>query len=324
MNRKTVNILAIIFLVSILLGCAKERLSVIKETYGTEKNSIKEWMENLPRKSNTQINGMAIRGLEIKKGETTVFAVSYEPRKYKNTYDCWAISKPYKSLTYTDTEAIYELFKLIGSLTFKKSSRKSSSFQKISELFIAYNSSQTGDKGEVAPDATMFIEFGSISDGNMAVRMNGESSLYETDAEIVSKILNSDPYQYVLKVVSVVDIDSVAKLELAWENNHSCLEIKEGDYYFNGKRIEFEKYNKLYTDAMSIFIADKLQEKVSIDDSKRILTMKYTRNTEEAPDILIKYYKYKNDKLIVSVNETVFFTVNKSDIDELISLWKEE
>ena len=80
---------AVLLLSSCCAGCGQKEEPILKEITAEQiPNHLAQWEEELPRDTEfSQIDRKAIRGLTIQKGNDTVFAISYELREYKESYD---------------------------------------------------------------------------------------------------------------------------------------------------------------------------------------------------------------------------------------------
>ena len=90
---------------------------------------------------------------EIQKDGETVFAVSYEPRAGKESFDYWDISEPYQSTVSVNTEELYRLLDTVFQMNWEKTEGISLEDAGIAgsktSIFIAYNREQNaGEKAE--------------------------------------------------------------------------------------------------------------------------------------------------------------------------------
>ena len=81
-----------------------------------EENSLSRWEAALAEGEPGAFTAEAMRGVSVVRDGEACFAVSYEPRTYKNSYDCWAISVPYQSMAVVDTEAMYAYFGILADM----------------------------------------------------------------------------------------------------------------------------------------------------------------------------------------------------------------
>ena len=81
-----------------------------------EQNSLSRWEAALAEGEPGAFTAEAMRGVSVVRDGEACFAVSYEPRTYKNSYDCWAISVPYQSMAVVDTEAMYAYFGILADM----------------------------------------------------------------------------------------------------------------------------------------------------------------------------------------------------------------
>ena len=100
-------IFALMLAVACTAGCSggsgEEKVEV---TIREEQTQLGTWQEELEQDTTDQaVLSESIRGMSVQKDGEEVFAVSYEPRDYKESYDYWSISIPYHSMPSVNTEA---------------------------------------------------------------------------------------------------------------------------------------------------------------------------------------------------------------------------
>lgn len=286
-----------------------------------EENSLAEWEESLEEGDPAELSAEAVRGMSVVRDGETCFAVSYEPRTYKNTFDCWAISEPYQSMAVVDTEAMYEYFHLLTDMELQLAEGVSSDQTGLEDsensLYVAYYRGQTEQGGQAAPDRGIFYRFGGKDEaGNYYVEAGGK--IWTAQADKVERLFAVNPYDQILKVVSVVNVESIAKVEVTFAEQ--CYEMRVGEetFQFGDRVVDSAAFYELYTELMSVFIEKALPEETVADNDRELLmTIVYHRNTGVAPQIIQRYYVYDDTYASVQVNNTEFFLVSRKGLEQL-------
>ena len=179
---------------TVLAGC-QSSVKLPEPDIKAECSSLGGWTESLPRETNTySIPGKAIRGMEIQNNDRKIFAVSYEPRAYKDSFNYWDISVPYESTVSVDTEKMYELFNTAAGITLQKAEPDKNKEQvkaaiknSKTRIRIAYDAAQTeNEKGSPQPDRIITLLIGQQDEnGNYYVGLEGSDIIYLAQQTIV-------------------------------------------------------------------------------------------------------------------------------------------
>lgn len=307
-------------------GCAGVKAADHEEAnVKEEKIRLNDWKEELPQ--NTEAGGLvanAIRGLSVSRNGSEVFAVSYEPKEYKETFDYWNISIPYQSLVSVNTEKLYELFGTIALAPWSEANGISLQDAGIAKggtsIFIAYDADQKEDqKGQPEPTQCKIILVGKEDgNGNYYVAMDGSDKVFVTDKVLIDAVLDTDPYQYILKIPALVSLNSVSKVEISGQDETHVLEKGDASYRMDGKKTQEKKFRECYADLLDVTLIGELPEDAKLKkDRKPCLTLRFFRNSKEASDVEVAYYPYDEEKMSVRVNGMEKFFVDKENIDKL-------
>lgn len=307
-------------------GTAKEETEEKNVVYDKEENSLDLWQETLGTEKSSSVKASAIRGIRTVKEGIPVFAVSYEPRKYKNSYDCWSLSVPYESWVTVNTETMYEYFACVENLNLRAAEgeeQETGLEESSTSVFAAYYGGQSdGEAGQAEPDRGITYKIGKQTEtGDYFVETNANDGIWLADKEAVDGLLNVRPYDYILEVANVISIETVSKVEIETEGKTYTIDL-DGQYKMNGKNAGQEKVYGLYKELMSIFLAGEMPEKPKADKEEPMLTVTYHRNTEEAPEIVQKFYAYDKDYAWISINGFQRFLIEKADVEALIKTIK--
>ena len=296
-----------------------------------EESSLARWESSLQEGNPKELIAEAFRGMSVMKEGKPCFAVSYEPRTYKNSFDCWTISVPYQSMVTVDTETMYAYFRMLESVewmpAYGVTSQQAGITETSDQIFVAYYSGQTKEGGQTEPDRGMTFRFGNQDEaGNYYVETGGRIWLAEGAA--VDKLFAVNPYDFILKVVSVVNLDTISKATICFDDHSYEMRADGGVFWWNGKEMDSVEVNAVYTELMSIFIERELspEEKKNIDARNRELLMSITfeRNREDAPKIIQRYYAFDETYASVQVNGTEFFLVSREALTSVQKNWKDK
>lgn len=286
-----------------------------------EENSLARWKSSLQEGRPEELMAEAFRGVSVVWNGIPYFAISYEPRTYKNSFDCWTISVPYQSMAVVDTEAMYAYFRILEEMELTPvtgMTREQAGITDDSDsIFVAYYSRQTKEHGQAEPDRGMTFRFGNQDEEeNYYVETGG--MLWLAEKTTVERLFAVNPYEIILKVLSVVKLDTVFKVTISFGDENYEIRIDQGTFWWNEKEIDSAELNELYTELMSIFIERELsqeeREKMNIGDRELLMSVTYERNREDAPKITQHYYAYDETYASVQVNGTEFFLVNREEL----------
>ncbi len=327
MKFKKSIIIATMVSMLLLQGCGSdvvlEPLNMIEET-----NSIDTWEAELDKNTdNSVVPSKSIRGLVVKKDGEDVFAISYEPRDYKGSFDYWNISVPYNSYLSTNTEILYTLFdaleqlKLVetDSVTLEDAGLTSDD----NSIFIAYDESQTNEnKGQPTPNKAKKLVIGSEDgQGNYYVTIEDSNKVYTVDKADIDDILNLDPFRFVLKIPTVVGIDTVDTVNVIYGDETNQIKKNGEEWTINGKSSSTDDVNGLYGALLYTKLTDELdKDDNSFKDSEPVITIQFIRNMENASDIELKYYEYDDENMCVVINDKEQFLVDKNSVIEMVSV----
>lgn len=320
-KNKIILIVLMLFL-GLSYGCGEKKDNRIQERkmeYDEEESSMEKWKKSLPKENKEISSAKSVRGLEIVKGGETVFAVSYEPREYKSSYDCWSISVPYKSWVSVDTEKLYEYFSCLEDLSLEKVADVPDNTgleESRIALFASYYSKQNNQsQGQAEPDQAVLYEIGlQDENGDYFVKINKEEEVWKAKGDVIEKLLNLDPFNCILKIANVVDVETISTVDIELKGKKYTLDFTDEE--------DKEEAYKLYTSLISIFI-EKENLKEEHTEESPLLRITYNRNFKTAPKIVETFYVYNKQYVSVSINGNEFFLVNKGSVNDLIEQIKE-
>lgn len=308
-------------------GCGQKEQEDIAETAAIEENSLAQWEASLEEGAIDELSAESIRGMSVVRDGKPLFAVSYEPRTYKNTFDCWAISVPYQSMTVVDTEAMYAYFHVLADMELTRAEDVTKDRTGLTDsadtIYVAYDKDQTPQGGQAAPDRGISYRFGGQNGaGDYYVETGG--TVWTASAEAVEQLFTVNPYDCILKIVGVIGVDTISKVEVMFGDKTHEMEIQGEHFRIDGETVEDTRFYETYTELMSVFIEKELPQDAGTDGERELLlTVVYHRNTAQAPRITQRYYVYDETYASVQVNGTEFFLVSREAVERLREMFGE-
>lgn len=321
-----------------MTGCNREndrenRVDTKKRIEAESKNDAER--AEIQMLSNPSFIQAGIRKVILTKNGEEIFQLSNEPADYKMEFDYWEVLKPYDETMTVNTEEMYRLFDALCEFDFQTPvaiADGTDTGLEDSETFISLEFVNTLD--EEAAKSTKYADSGiEIILGNedgagyrFAAVKGQPNEVYKLSSDIISAIYNLQPFDYILKIPALIDINTVENIQiLTEEKNYKMSVDTEKEIYRLGKRqVEKEVFTKLYQVLASVML--EKEPEIDTKEGKPILTVVYHRNRQDAPDIQIDYYEYEEDAThcLVEINETQKFLVKKVDVETLIKQIKEE
>lgn len=315
MNKIILLLVSLVLLSLLLLGCDTKIKSDNKTN--TDKNKTVYKTEKTPTITKDNIRRFSI----IKDGKTT-FELLYHPTKYKNDYEAWSITKPYKDYAIVDTEQMFKLFEKMESFRFKNLDKKtggteqSNSYDSLIVLEIDY----VKDKPEELYTTQLYL--GKSENGNYQIRTDYSDVYYEVPESVIDEVININPFDYILKVAFISNINYVKEVDMKTNSDNYQMMAKENKYYLNEDKVTEEVYHKLYMELMSVMIQKEIgnasEEAQSSTEKEPLLEITYQFNKEDIKEKNVKFLPYNDNYASIQVDDTQFFLVKKADVEKLI------
>ena len=266
-----------------------------------------------PAAASPVITSGEIQRLEIVRDGETVMEISREPAEYKMDFDYWEITDPYDETATVDTEAMYALFDTVSGLRFLKEVSAEEPGIKEADTWIEVDYA----KGSEETENTARILIGNTDNkGGYCVAYEDEpDKIFHADAERLDSILDSNPFDYILKIPALVNIETVESVEMAIGNDQFVMSAEDQKYYFGGKKVKKEAYIELYQALLTVFLDS---ETAGEENEEPLLKVVFHRNMEEAPEICLEYASCGQDMASLSVNGEKRFLVKKGEVQALI------
>ena len=305
----------------------EEKNEAVEETTEPEEKDQEEEKLPLIAVEHPQFLSEGIRSLVLTSEGKEIFRITREPADYKMEFDYWEILNPYNEIATVNTETMYTLFDTLSQFDFTTPAETEEGTDPgvarsttIMQIDFVNTTDQDVAKATQEPDSTMRLLVGNEDDlGNRYVAIEGyEDTVYKVSSSILDAVYELDPFDYILKIPALVNIDTVESVEIQAEGTDCTMEIEGETYQINGKEVEKDAFTSLYQALMNVMLYSEIETPVENSEKQELLTVVFHRNTEQAPEITISYFAYDDDYDSVKINEEERFLVKKEEVDVLI------
>lgn len=320
--RKTLRYL---FIAGLVLGMGAE---VSVPYIAWEVRAEAQELENV---EHPQINTYGIRKLTLVKDGEEIFQISYEPEEYKMSFDYWEILNPYEEAVTVDTEAMYDLYSNIASLNLRDPEEEVKIDTGIASsnasILIEYVNTLDDETARSTADADSRAELilgEENGNGYTYAAVKGyENQVYTLPSELINNIMGLEPFDYILKIPVLVNIETLESVEITAGNKEYVMSIEDGKYKFDGKTVKKEEFTSLYQALQSVILKEETAGEAK-EEPEEILKMIFKRSGEEMPDEELVYSSFDEESYLLSINGTVKFMVSKEEVDELLKQIKKD
>lgn len=266
--------------------------------------------------------------LSVTKEGETFFEIAYDPQVYKSEYDYWDITVPYESMTTVNTEVMYNLYEQIEKLDFSNVIDERKAFLKeygLDKPSAAVTLDYFKEGQDSQHKETVKLLIGNKNEQkDYYAKIKGSNKIYLLSGEIIDRLLTINPFDYNLKIVGLVNIDTVDQVKVGVDGQELELLIKrdgeEERYYLHGQEVDKSVFTDLYIKLMSVLIKGEAEEEKTADlEDVPCLKVHYIRNTKGAEDVIVEMLPYDDQFLSARVNGKTFFVVSKEDVEMLVS-----
>lgn len=287
---------------------------------------VKAEAQELENVEHPQLNTYGIRKLTLVRDGEEIFQISYEPKEYKMSFDYWEILIPYEEAVTVDTEAMYDLYSNIASLNFQASEEEQVKTEtgidsSNTSIMVEYVNTLNDETAKSTSEADSRIELilgVENGEGYTYAAIKGfEDQVYTLPSELINSIMGLEPFNYILKIPVLVNIETLENVKITAENQDYLMSIEEGKYKFDGKTVKKEDFTSLYQALQSVILKEEA-DRESEEETEEILRIVFERSGEEMPDEELVYSTYDEESYSLSINGTERFLVSKEEVDELL------
>lgn len=304
-------------------GEAEEKTEEAADEEKTEtEEKTEEKKVELEKTEHPTITSDGIRKLVLKRDGEEIFCLSKEPADYKMEFDYWEILNPYDETATVNTETMYKLFDVLSGFDFSTTAEVPDGTDtgvegSTTTMQIDYTES-TDTFAEA--DKTVTLLLGNEDDlGNRYVAVAGyENEVYTIPSSTLEAIYNLNPFDYILKIPALVNIDTVESIDIKTKESSYTMKIKDGKYYMGDKEVEKETFTTLYQALLNVMLDSNLDTPKADNEKEEVLRMVFHRSTKEAPEITLTYYTYDGNYDSVAVNGTERYLVKNADVNTLV------
>lgn len=318
--KRIKRLIVIMASILIVIGCnQKERLREIRKVeHVSLMDTWEKSVEQAPDLANMQ--KATILGVDIQENNQSIFQVNYNPQAYKAMFDSWSIFYPYKNEAVTDTEALYELIHRIQSAPLKESNKKIDQLHEMkSSISIAYN-----DSSQENPVPNQFLQLALFEDatGEKYVNIVGTDLVYEIPSTLVDELFHIQPFDYVLKIPTLVQMENVAHIYMHSDDKELMLSKKDDQWYIHDEKLSDQIITDIYTQLLSVSVVEEFSETDTEKNEQAEVSIVFYR-TDDHPDVEINYYSFDDEYVRASVNGISNFLVNQKDILAIVERIKQ-
>lgn len=316
----------------LLAGCgdAKTTQSEEKAEAGkqTETSKLPEKSETEPVENPAFIQD-GIRKVVLTEDGEEIFHLSKEPANYKMDFDYWEILNPYDETMTVNTEEMYGLFDILCQMNLQTPIEIEAGIDtgiedSSTSIFLEFVNTQDEEKAKstLYADAEAEIILGNeAGEGNRFAAVKGfENQVYKLPTVLLESVYELNPYDYILKIPVLVNIETVESIELSMSDKtyEMSVDAQKQEYQLGKKKVEKEDFTTLYQALSSVMLAGQPEEERLKETNQALLTVTYNRNQDTAPQISVSYYEYDDTYALVKINDTQSFLVKKADVETLI------
>lgn len=301
---------------------AEEKTDETAKEEKTEEKAEEEKKVELEKTEHPTFTSDGIRKLVINRDGEEIFRLSKEPADYKMEFDYWEILNPYDETATVNTETMYKLFDVLSGFDFSTTAEVPDGTDtgvagSTTTMQIDYTES-TDTSAEA--DKTVTLLLGNEDDlGNRYVAVAGyENEVYTIPASTLEAIYSLNPFDYILKIPALVNIDTVESIDIKTKDSSYTMKIKDGKYYMGDKEVEKETFTTLYQALLNVMLDSNLDTPKADNEKEEVLNIVFHRNTKEAPEITLTYSTYDGNYDGVAVNGTERYLVKSSDVNSLV------
>ena len=315
-----------------LSGCAgsmsKDRITQPQQEAEMQEISEQETVQSLPTGQSALLAREAlphftkdnIRMLSLEKEGAEYFRIAYEPKEYKSKFDYWTISVPYQSLVTVNTESMYQLYSVLEGLVFTPSKEQPDAGQSgITPNSERITVQYMPESGDGVNEAVILIG-SKDGQGNYYAELEGyEEQVYTLPESVVEALTQLNPFDYILRVVSLIHIDTVSKVQVKAGGRELALERGGEGCQIDGHAVEDKQYQELYSLLLSPYIREELTDMPQGALEESVLSLRFIRTESSMPEMVIDYYPCNEELMRVKVNGVEQFLVDKTDVDAILT-----
>lgn len=303
-----------------------------EETKSAEDTGETQDAGSLTQAEHPQFVADGIRKVVLVEEGEEIFDLSKEPADYKMDFDYWEILDPYDETVTVNTETMYDLFNILCSFSFQapvavEEGVDTGIQDSTTSMTLEYVNTLDSDKAKGTADADQgatIILGNEDGAGNRFAAVKGfEDQVYKLSAADLETVFGLDPFEFVLKIPVLVNIDTVESMDIQIGEKSYQMKVDsaEGEYQLGKKEVEKEEFTALYQEISGLMIEKEIEEEKG-GSKEPELEITFNRNNSKYPEIEMAYYAYDETYDRVEVNGNSYFLVRAEDVDALIKTIK--
>lgn len=333
MKRKSVKRVAVMLVTAaiVLTGCgdsaAQSQVDSTTETVRASKTlseGLQKYEGRKVQETSTPVfTAEDIRKIAVRKDGSDLYSIEYIPEENRDSYEYWRMRVPYEDTVLVNTEEMLKLYEMLETMQFEAVEAEKTGIENAStEIEVEFCQPSEAEESESRPvyaDTTFTLLVGAEDgQGNYYTALKSEpDTTYLMDKNLIDSIVLAEPFSMILKIASVVPIETVQQVNILADGKEYVMKKNEDSYSFDGKELDQETYQKLYQELQSILLEKELPSDAEIQDDASELKLEFIRNVRNLPDVTVEYLPYNEEYDILRVNGTENFVVKKTDVDAL-------
>lgn len=331
---KVVKIFVLSIAVTMLFGgCAKK---INSQDYNKNvKVKIKE--ENTPL-----FVAEAIRRIKIISEGKALYSIEYAPEEYENSYEYWKMEIPYENKAVVNTEEMVKIYDALEALNFTEQKNTENidtglnnptaeieidfcqASKEERDTALTYHTGDQENKtfGANADSTCTLLVGADDGNGNYYTCLKAKKDVvYLMNKDDIDLILNTDPFSLILKVGTLVDVNTVKEVKICMDENTYSMENEKEKYFLNKEETNESAYHDLYMQLLSVMVEKEFNGEVF--DEEPLLELEFIRNSKKAENVRVKYLRYDEKYCILSQDNVENFLVKYDDVVKLKDSIKE-
>lgn len=284
-----------------------------------------------------------IRRIQVVTGGETLYEVEYVPREQENSYEYWKMAVPYENRAIVDTEAMMELYNSAESLDFTpvtiNEGADTGLESPVSEIALDFcqttqeaktDAQVKREASDSQPDSGEEVMYEAYADSTCTLligKSDGEGNyytalksvpqrVYKMSSSAIDAILNTQPFSLILKVGTVVAINTVEEINIKMDQEKYQMSLRDGIYKFNDIQVEESDYHSLYSELLSVLLDREITQE-PFEEEVPLLEIEFVRNSEKVENVTIQYLTYDEENAVLRQNGVEKFLVKTDDVNQL-------
>lgn len=327
MRKRILATMGISMIIGLITGCGAKTTEVESSPQDQKISGVviypQEKAKELEQIEKPVFIAQDIRGISVVEDEEIAYELNYTPRQDRDSYLYWDLITPYASTMIVNTEEMYTLYEEIASIDFQEAelvAEETETGIADSDTYMVLNyfasaKTEDGQIQEVNPDCSFTLLIGNKTEDAYYCAIKGyETNVFQLCSEDIENILSVEPYDLILKLPHAINVATVKKVNVSFQNKEYEMTLEGDTYKINGKKTKANVYCDLYSKLMDIMLDGELKAQDKAKEHTEYIKLQYFRNIEYAQDYEIIIYELEDGRYTVSINGEEHFFLNREDV----------